>query len=97
MVTSNVTLALAGADGAERPALRPRRVGPALEQRQCLLRPGVGREVEVGTIVHAIEDHVAHDPAHEVDLVARGGEALGQGPDVVEDGLQPLGDHVARG
>jgi hypothetical protein len=29
--------------------------------------------------------------------VARGGEALGQGSDIVEDGLQPLGDHVARG
>jgi hypothetical protein len=88
---------LAGADGAERLPLSPRRVGPTLEQRQRLLRPGVGREVDVGTVMHAIEDHVAHDPPYEVGLVARSGEALGQRPDVVEDGLQPLGSHVARG
>ena len=61
VVTSNVTRPLRP-DGAERPALRPRRVGPTLEQRQRLLRPGVGGEIEIGTVVHAIQDHVAHDP-----------------------------------
>ena len=41
-------VALAGADRAERLALRPHRVGPAVEERHRLLGPGVGGQVEVG-------------------------------------------------
>ena len=89
-------VAPAGADRAERLALGPHRVGPPGQQRHRLLGAGVGGEVEVGVGAHPVEHEVAHDPAHQVDRVARVGEPLGERSDVVEHRLQPLGDHRGR-
>ena len=74
--------------------LRTRRPSSSASSRGSAMATDPARGLAV---VDAIEDHVAHDPTHEVDHMAGGGEAPGQRPDVVEDGLQPLGDHVARG
>jgi hypothetical protein len=87
----------AGPDRAERLALRPHAVGPAVEHRACLLGAGIGREVEVACGGQPAQHEVAHDAPNQVDRVARRGEAIGQRPDVVEDRPQPLGDHVASG
>ena len=90
-------VALAGPDGPERLALGPLGVGPALQQRPGLLGEGVGGEVEVGARPQRPQHQVAHDPTHEVQRVAGRAEPLGQGPDVVEDRLQPRGDHDRSG
>jgi hypothetical protein len=90
-------VALAGPDGAEGLALGPQRVGPALQQRPDLGGVGVGGEVEVRALTHAAKHEVAHDPAHEIERIAGRAEPLGQGPDVVEDRLQPGGDHDRPG
>ncbi len=60
------------ADGAEGDARVPGRLGPALDQRQHLLGPRVGGQVEV--VAEPAEQGVAHRSAYQVQGVSRGGE-----------------------
>ena len=84
-----------GADRAEALALRPHRVGPAVEQRLDLRRAGVGGEVEVVAGRLDAEQEVADRPADEVEPVPGRGEALGQRRQLGEHGGEAGGDHAA--
>nr|BFE66957.1 hypothetical protein GCM10020092_002580 [Actinoplanes digitatis] len=68
-------------DRAEVPAGLPDPVGPALDQRERLLRQGVGAEVEV--VAEPSEQSVPHRPADEVQLMVGGAETA---PQLIGDG-----------
>ena len=82
----DLPVALAAADGAERAAHVPDRVGPALEQPLGLLGARRGREVEV--VVVPAEHRVAHRTADQGQLVAGLGEAPAEVVDHRRDPVQ---------
>ena len=72
VVTSSRSPPPAQADRAELLPGGPDRLGPALDDLERLLGPGVGAEVEV--VAEPAEQRVAHRTADEVQLVPGGGE-----------------------
>ena len=92
-----VAVALPAADRAEPLALQPDGVGPWPHDRLDVVGPRVGGEVEVDLGRIAPEQEVTDTAADEVDARASRPEALGQGADLVEDRLQPLGRHGVHG
>jgi hypothetical protein len=81
----DLPLALAAADGPERAAHVPDRVGPALEQGLGLVGARGGREVEV--VVLAAEHRVAHRAPDQGELVTGVPEAA---TEVVENRGDPV-------
>ena len=84
---------LLGADGAEAagPGPRRRRPSPGGSASVASGRASVVKSRSLGE--RAAEDGVADAAAHQVQAVAGGREALGEGGGGVEKRLQPLGDH----
>ena len=71
----------AGSDGAELLALEPDGVRHPLDEPADAVRRGVGGQVEVGVVPDPAQEHIAYDPADEVEPLAVGGKPPGQGAD----------------
>src|SRR5205085_4749222 len=84
---------LLGADRSEALALGPDGVGPARQDLFGLVRERIGGEVEVGAVVEAVDDGVAHQPTDEIQVLARVREALRHLGRSRDKPFETLGNH----
>ena len=86
-------VAPAQADRAEPLALGPHRIGPAGHDPLDLVRPGIGREIQVGRRTEPPEHGVAHDAPDQVETVPAGREQRSQLARLLDQWPQPLRYH----
>ena len=93
VVISYGAVALLGADRAEPLALRPHRVGPAVEAGLDRVGAGVGGEVEVEVLARVVDQQVADAATDQVQAVPGGAEPVGERRQLGEHGGEAVGDH----